>query len=308
MTSIRSTITAGTALAALFCAQAVWAHATGTISTINVPTPVAEGNAAAVKGTVLTEGQEQGKGGNTGHAAVDPGLAVTSGTLEIQACLVAGVPSPSVQCDPPVGDTAAGSWDLCPASLCTASASGTPDAAGSFATTVDTSGLAGQTIGFRANYVEAGAAGANHLPGKSSSEGADMVIQSSYNVLVVPLDIKPGSCPNPLNVNAKGVLPVAILGTADFDVADIDPTSVLLEGVAALRSDTEDVGDASDCNLEADGFNDLTLKFNLQDVAAKLDESESLADGQVRVLVITGKLFDETDIAGEDEVLILKKK
>ena len=34
----------------------------------------------------------------------------------------------------------------------------------------------------------------------------------------VPIDIKPQSCPNPLNVNSKGVLPVAILGTDTFDV------------------------------------------------------------------------------------------
>ena len=31
----------------------------------------------------------------------------------------------------------------------------------------------------------------------------------------ISVDIKPQSCPNPVNVNAKGVLPVAILGTAD---------------------------------------------------------------------------------------------
>ena len=29
----------------------------------------------------------------------------------------------------------------------------------------------------------------------------------------VPVDIKPGSCPNPVNIASKGVLPVAILGT-----------------------------------------------------------------------------------------------
>ena len=32
-------------------------------------------------------------------------------------------------------------------------------------------------------------------------------------VLAVDLDIKPGSCPNPLHLESKGVLPVAFLGT-----------------------------------------------------------------------------------------------
>ena len=51
----------------------------------------------------------------------------------------------------------------------------------------------------------------------------------------VPVDIKPTSCPNPLNPKSNGVVPVAILGTADFDVSQIDPASILLEGVAPLR-------------------------------------------------------------------------
>ena len=42
----------------------------------------------------------------------------------------------------------------------------------------------------------------------------------------VDIDIKPTSCPNPLNVKSKGVLPVAILGTASFDVNDVDVSTV----------------------------------------------------------------------------------
>lgn len=60
--------------------------------------------------------------------------------------------------------------------------------------------------------------------------------------LEVPVDIRPTSCPNPLNVGEKGVLPVAILGTSSFDVTKVDPASVRLEGVAPLRSALEDVG------------------------------------------------------------------
>ena len=51
----------------------------------------------------------------------------------------------------------------------------------------------------------------------------------------VPMDIKPTSCPNPLNKKDKGVLPVAILGTEDYDVTMVDPSSVQLAGVVPLR-------------------------------------------------------------------------
>ena len=46
--------------------------------------------------------------------------------------------------------------------------------------------------------------------------------------ITVNIDIKPGSCPNPLNVKAKGVLPATLLGTEDFDVTAIDPETICL--------------------------------------------------------------------------------
>ena len=137
-------------------------------------------------------------------------------------------------------------------------------------------------------------------------------------LIEVPLDIKPQSCPNPLNVKAKGVLPAAILGTADFDVTKVDPASVKLEGVASIRWALEDVAtpfepftgkeDADDCTDEGpDGFLDLTLKFDTQEVVQAIGEVE---DGEVVVLSLTGILKEEfggTPIQGEDVVVILKK-
>jgi hypothetical protein len=87
------------------------------------------------------------------------------------------------------------------------------------------------------------------------------------------LDIHPQSCPNPLNGSSKGVMPAALLGTEDFDVNDIDVSTLLLEGVAPIRWSIEDVatpvlnGDACECTTEGpDGFSDLTLKFKTQEI------------------------------------------
>jgi hypothetical protein len=132
----------------------------------------------------------------------------------------------------------------------------------------------------------------------------------------VPVDIKPTSCPNPINVKSKGVLPVAILGTGDFDATQVDPASVDLEGVAPLHWDWEDVStpfgppfvgkeDAYDCTEEGpDGYMDLTLKFDTQEVAAALGE---VSDGDVLVLSLTGSLLGGEGFVGEDIVVILKK-
>jgi len=131
--------------------------------------------------------------------------------------------------------------------------------------------------------------------------------------ITVYVDIKPGSCPNPLNVKDKGVLPVAILGTEDFDVSTIDPSTIVLEGVYPLRWALEDVatpfdGEECECTTEgSDGFMDLTLKFNTQEIIGELGD---VTDGEVRPLYLTGNLMEEfggTLIEGSDCVIIKAK-
>ena len=155
----------------------------------------------------------------------------------------------------------------------------------------------------------------------TDSEGQSDIADSTLIIvpkpaLEVAVDIKPGSCPNPVNVKSSGVLPVAILGTSDYDVTTIDPTSIEFcfgeISVGAVRSGYEDVAgpvsDSNDCNcVEAgpDGFLDLTLKFKTQRIVEAIGD---VNDGDVRVLTLTGVLFDpipfETPIEGTDCILI----
>lgn len=141
-------------------------------------------------------------------------------------------------------------------------------------------------------------------------------------VITVALDVKPGSCPNPLNLKSNGVLPVAVLGTEDFDVTQIDPATVVLSregvdegGVSPLRWAYEDVatpfeGELCDCHtLGADGYLDLTLKFSTAELVEKLKLDE--AAGETLPLTLTGNLleeFDGTPIRGQDCVWVLNEK
>lgn len=129
--------------------------------------------------------------------------------------------------------------------------------------------------------------------------------------LVVSVDIKPTSCPNPLNVKSSGVLPVAVLGSEALDVSEIVPTSIQLAGVEAIRNDYEDVAtpvlDANDCNCTTDGpdgFLDLTLKFKTQRIVEAIG---NVNDGDVLTLPLTGVLFGERPIEGADCVFIRGK-
>ncbi len=137
-------------------------------------------------------------------------------------------------------------------------------------------------------------------------------VSQIIRVIVMPIDIKPGSCPNPLNVKDKGVLPVAILGSEDFDVINIDPASILLENIPAVRSSYEDVAtplpdnaENCECTTEgSDGYLDLTLKFEAQDI---IDALGDVNDGEELELTLTGVLNDGTPIEGRDCILIISK-
>jgi hypothetical protein len=127
---------------------------------------------------------------------------------------------------------------------------------------------------------------------------------------VVDIDIKPGSDPNSFNVKSKGVLPVAILSTADFDATQVDPDTVKLTyplfafgpspEVSPLRWNLEDVNE--------DGVMDLVFKFDTQESLILTMTRE--ANGAEMVLRLIGNLkaeFSGTPIAGEDTLRIINK-
>jgi hypothetical protein len=123
----------------------------------------------------------------------------------------------------------------------------------------------------------------------------------------VSLDIRPEGCPNPLQNASRGLLPVAVLGTADFNVADIDVASLRLEGVAPVRWDYEDEatpygGELCGCTEEgSDGWTDLTLKFDAPALTAVI----GAPSGSEVVLNLTGALLDGTPIEGQDCAIVV---
>jgi hypothetical protein len=108
-------------------------------------------------------------------------------------------------------------------------------------------------------------------------------------------------------------MPMIVFGTEDFDVQMIDPSSLRLNGaVLPLRHTYEDGASKSG---EPDGFIDLYLKFDIQEIVETL--GVTLNDGDPATLVLTGKLYDEktasqtartaTNIRAVQKVVIVKK-
>ena len=83
------------------------------------------------------------------------------------------------------------------------------------------------------------------------------------------IDIKPGSDTNAVNVKSKGVIPVAILGSEEFDAASVVGDSVLFAGASPAHGDghLEDVND--------DGEPDWVGHFQTQETDISKGDSEA---------------------------------
>jgi hypothetical protein len=106
------------------------------------------------------------------------------------------------------------------------------------------------------------------------------------------IDIKPGSYPNSINLKSKGVVPVAVLTTEDFDASTVDPVTVEFAGAQPVRWTMEDV--------DGDGDMDLLFHFKAQELVDLGDESTEAT--------LTGYTHDDGEfIWGMDTVNIVSK-
>lgn len=118
--------------------------------------------------------------------------------------------------------------------------------------------------------------------------------------LEVAVDIKPGSEENCININGRGVIPVAILGSDGccgmdpLDVRDIDPSSLRLENFAAALRGRGVLAAVEDVNR--DRIDDLSVKFD--------DDGTPLVEGE-HDAVLTGLLHGGERITGADYICVV---
>jgi hypothetical protein len=93
--------------------------------------------------------------------------------------------------------------------------------------------------------------------------------------LPVAIDVKPGDTVNKINLSARGLLPVAVLSTADFDARLFEPEMAHLNdatapmdcsGAAAVRWSYSDVNH--------DGLVDRVFFFRVQDLTLTSSTTE----------------------------------
>ncbi|MGD8499104.1 MAG: hypothetical protein PVJ86_00560 [Phycisphaerales bacterium] len=124
-----------------------------------------------------------------------------------------------------------------------------------------------------------------------------LLVVGPLMALDVTIDIKPGSDDNAINLGSNGVVPVAILSTAEFDATDVDPETVVLEGsTVAIRGNGKKYL-AQEEDINSDGLTDLVLQVETENFTPG-----SLQDG---VASLSGKTTGGQLIEGEDTITIV---
>ncbi|MGH9991733.1 MAG: hypothetical protein ACREBU_01350 [Nitrososphaera sp.] len=117
--------------------------------------------------------------------------------------------------------------------------------------------------------------------------GTDSVTECVEKIVIqlVGLDIKPGSFPNSINTNNNGKIPVALLGSATFDVSEVDTTTLEFGpgGASPVQTATSDVN--------GDGFLDLVSHYITQETGITPGLTEACLTGELT----DGTLFKACD-------------
>jgi uncharacterized delta-60 repeat protein len=129
-----------------------------------------------------------------------------------------------------------------------------------------------------------------------------LTMKYSNPLISLTIDIKPDGYPNSINLGDHGLLPVAILGSVDFDVTEIDPVTIEIGGITMAERGSAKAPKLAFSfeDVNSDGYMDMMTFFEVQSLVI-----EGILNQNSAELIVTANLADGTAIEGTDSVNIV---
>ena len=127
--------------------------------------------------------------------------------------------------------------------------------------------------------------------------GTPKVFYQIVPVIYVDIDIKPNSSPNVINIGSKGLLPVAILSSLDFDATTVDPETVEFAGSGIKVQGKSNKYIVASEDVNGDGLLDIVVHVAIENI-----DPDTFQDGYA---TLAGKTFEGEIIEGTDEIRIV---
>lgn len=146
------------------------------------------------------------------------------------------------------------------------------------------------------------------LVGSASSTNFSVTTGALSDEILVMIDVKPGIKPNDIHLgDHKGVVPVAILTTPQFNASRVDttfdengrPRVVFSGALASVKGASGSYASLKD--VDGDGDKDLVMQFPI----ANIDSSLFTTVGGVTVATLMGRTVDGRPISGRDTVNVV---